>query len=113
MLASSVPTESTVVRSTRCFVSSSRTPNCSTGRLPYCGSRNSATTRGLVICARWCRRLRDGPPPELDRGEHLRGAGGPMPPMRVQLVVPRARQARDAADRRESGLARSSALARG
>src|ERR687897_820828 len=42
MLASSVPTERTVLRSTRCFVSSSTTPNCSTRRLAYFGSRDLA-----------------------------------------------------------------------
>ena len=39
MVVSSEPIDSTVVRIIRCLVSSMTIPKCSTGRVPYCGSR--------------------------------------------------------------------------
>ena len=44
---SSDPTETSLMRITRCLVSSITMPNCSTGADPYCGSRYAAICRGV------------------------------------------------------------------
>ena len=73
-VVSSDPTDTSLIRSTRCFVSSITMPNCSTARDPYCGQqirgqlprRQQSRTLGHVADERAAS--------ELDRREHLRRA---------------------------------------
>jgi hypothetical protein len=69
----SVPDATSEVRSTRCLVSSSTTPNCSTARAPKVGRRNAAASRGLRNCTRTAATVRERPAPEFYGGQHLCG----------------------------------------
>ena len=81
--------------STRCLVSSSTTPNCSTARAPNVGSRNAAASRGMRNCTRAA-----GPCVSVRRPSSMAAStcaarARPMPPSRASSSdVERARPCR-------------------
>ena len=92
IVVSSDPIDSTAVRIRRCFVSSITMPKCSTGRVPYSGSRYAASAWRGVEARALAGRHRQRAAAELDGGQHLCRATRPDPGTRRQsAAVARAR----------------------
>ena len=97
----SVPDATIVVRSTRCLVSSSTTPNCSTGRDPNVGSRYCGSIARCPQLNALAWRVRQRSAAEFERGQDLRRLRGPDACHRGEIAARRPRQAVHAAPRAE------------
>ena len=112
MLASSVPTESTVLRSTRCFVSSSSDAELLDAPVAVLRQQDTRRPRGLVICARRVAACATVRRPSSTAASTCAARAGPMPPTRVSSSARRAaspQRRRRAASTRWPDRARSRA----